>query len=100
EVPDALWACTVFGAGKPFADDQVDDMADEKEGMAAFDHWVKAFIAHVEKKGVVPGSKAAERSAQSTTNPGRPRGRKGLTTLLPAREHFERTARRARTRRQ
>jgi hypothetical protein len=68
EVPDALWACTVFGAGKPFADDQVEDMVQEKTGMAAFDHWVKAFIAHVQNKGVVPGSKQAERSAQSTTN--------------------------------
>jgi hypothetical protein len=29
---------------------------------------VKAFVAHVEKKGVVPGTTEAERSARSTTN--------------------------------
>jgi hypothetical protein len=68
EVPDDLWRCTVFGAGKPYADDQVDDMVRETEGMAAFDGWVRAFIAHVEKKGVVPGTREAKRSAQTTTN--------------------------------
>jgi multimeric flavodoxin WrbA len=68
EVPDALWKCTVFGAGKPYADDQVEDMVQEKKGMAAFDDWVKNFVTHVEQKGIVPGTTEAERSAQSTTN--------------------------------
>jgi hypothetical protein len=36
--------------------------------MAAFDDWVRAFIAHVGKKGIIPGTKEAERSAQTTTN--------------------------------
>jgi len=27
-----------------------------------------AFVDHVEKKGIVPGTKEAERSAQTTTN--------------------------------
>jgi len=36
--------------------------------VAAFEDWVQAFIAHVGKKGIVPGSKEAERSAQTTTN--------------------------------
>jgi hypothetical protein len=67
EVPDALWKCTMFGAGKPYADDQVEDMVHEK-GIAAFEDWVNAFVSHVEKKGVVPGTKEAERSAQTTTN--------------------------------
>ena len=68
EVPDNLWRCTVFGAGKPYADDQVEDMVKETESMSAFEDWVQAFIAHVGKKGIVPGSKEAERSAQTTTN--------------------------------
>jgi hypothetical protein len=68
EVPDELWRCTVFGAGKPYADDQVEDMVQETNGMSAFEEWVQAFVAHVEKKGIVPGTKEAERSAQTTTN--------------------------------
>jgi len=68
EVPDALWRCTVFGAGKPYADDQVEDMVKEPTGMSAFEDWVRTFIAHVQKKGIVPGTKEAERSAQTTTN--------------------------------
>lgn len=68
EVPDALWRCTVFGAGKPYADDQVEDMVKEKEGMQAFENWVDAFILHVAGKGLVPNVKEAERSAQTTTN--------------------------------
>jgi hypothetical protein len=68
EVPDTLWRCTVFGAGKPYADDQVEDMVQESKGMAAFEEWVQAFISHVEKKGIVPGTKEAERSAKTTTN--------------------------------
>jgi hypothetical protein len=68
EVPDALWKCTVFGAGKPYADDQVEDMVKEKKGIAAFEDWVSAFVAHVDEKGVVPGTEHAERSARTTTN--------------------------------
>jgi multimeric flavodoxin WrbA len=68
EVPEELWRCTVFGAGRPYADDQVDDMVHEAEGMATFDDWVRAFVTHVERKGIVPGSKEAERSARTTTN--------------------------------
>jgi multimeric flavodoxin WrbA len=68
EVPDVLWKCTVFGAGKPYADDQVEDMVQEDNGMAVFEDWVNAFVAHVERKGIVSGTKQAERSAQTTTN--------------------------------
>jgi len=68
EVPDELWRCTVFGAGKPYADDQVEDMAKERAGLDAFDDWVDAFVRHVGKKGIVPAIRQAERGAQSTTN--------------------------------
>jgi len=68
EVPDALWACTTFGAGKPYADDQAEDMVAEPASMQAFDSWVKSFIAHVEAKGPVPAISHAEKAAQSTTN--------------------------------
>jgi multimeric flavodoxin WrbA len=71
EVPDALWGCTNFGAGRPFADDQADDMIGDVAAMAAFDRWVTAFAAHVLDKGVV-ARKADEKAARSTTNTGRP----------------------------
>lgn len=74
EVPDALWRCTWFGKGKPYADDQAGDMVREAEGMKAFDEWVTAFAAHVAAKGRVPGIKAAERSAATTTNQDRKAG--------------------------
>ena len=67
EVPDALWACTIFGAGKPYADDQAQDMVAEEGPMQAFDNWVKSFVSHVRAKGPVPGIKEAEKAAQSTT---------------------------------
>jgi hypothetical protein len=68
EVPDQLWRCTTFGAGKPYADDQVEDMVKESKAMKAFDQWVQDFVAHVSGKGLVPGTKEAEASAQTTTN--------------------------------
>jgi hypothetical protein len=71
EVPDDLWKCTVFGAGKPYADDQAEDMVTESGAMDAFDQWVRAFVSHVEAKGPVPGIREAERSAATTTNQSR-----------------------------
>lgn len=68
EVPDALWRNATFGLGKPYADDQADDMVLEDAPMAAFDAWVDAFAAHVRAKGPVEGTKEAERGAKSTTN--------------------------------
>jgi multimeric flavodoxin WrbA len=75
EVPDDLWECTVFGAGKPYADDQAEDMVTESCGMDAFDQWVRAFVSHVEAKGPVPGIKDAERAAETTTNQSRSKAR-------------------------
>jgi multimeric flavodoxin WrbA len=68
EVPDQLWACTVFGAGKPYADDQADDMAAEEGPMKTFDGWVKSFISHVQAKGPLCGIEEAEKAAQSTAD--------------------------------
>jgi multimeric flavodoxin WrbA len=67
EVPDELWRCTVFGAGRPFADDQADDMMREADALQAFDQWVRDFTGHVAQKGVV-ATKADERAAATTTN--------------------------------
>jgi hypothetical protein len=72
EVPDALWRSATFGAGKPFADDQADDMMREKKSLAAFDTWVKNFAVHVKKKGVV-ATKDDERAAATTTNTEKPK---------------------------
>jgi multimeric flavodoxin WrbA len=68
EVPDKLWRHAVFGAGRPYADDQADDMAQDEKSLAAFDTWVKDFAAHVAAKGPMPDGKEAERAARSTTN--------------------------------
>jgi hypothetical protein len=72
EVPDALWRCTTFGAGKPFADDQADDMMQEDKALASFDRWAAAFAAHVAGKGAV-AKPQDERAARTTTNTDRPK---------------------------
>ena len=68
EVPDDLWSHTEMGKGKPYADDQASDMAEEPHALAAFDEWVDRFVRYVTAKGLVPGTKEAERSAKTTTN--------------------------------
>ncbi len=56
EVPDHLWAYGTTGKGKPYADDQAEDMVRDDPFMAAFDRWTDAFAAHVAAKGKVePG---------------------------------------------
>jgi multimeric flavodoxin WrbA len=67
EVPDELWVAGVFGEGVPYADDQIEDMVADAEGMKPFDAWASAFIRHVEKKGIV-ATTDDERAAKSTTN--------------------------------
>jgi hypothetical protein len=54
EVPDALWRHVSFGVGKPYADDQAEDMMRESDGIAAFDRWGEAFTHFVREKGKVP----------------------------------------------
>lgn len=39
----------------------------EHEALAIFDGWTEAFVAHIQVKGIVPGTMEAERGAQSTT---------------------------------
>lgn len=72
EVPDALWRHATFGAGKPYADDQAEDMVKEAKPLALFDRWVRDFIRHVESKGPLADTESAEKSAKTTTNRGRP----------------------------
>ncbi|KRA71696.1 hypothetical protein ASD89_12110 [Caulobacter sp. Root656] len=67
EVPDRLWVAGVFGEGKPYADDQADDMMAETDHVAEFDAWIDRFITHVALKGIV-ATKDDERAAKSTTN--------------------------------
>lgn len=56
EVPDDLWAYCTTGKGKPYADDQAEDMVHDDPFMAAFDRWTDAFAAFVTAKGKVePG---------------------------------------------
>ncbi len=57
----------MFGEGKPYADDQTDDMMAETDHVAQFDAWIERFIVHVTPKGVV-ATKDDERAAKSTTN--------------------------------
>lgn len=67
EVPDALWRHADTGVGRPYADDQADNLPEEAEALRVFDAWTDAFIDHVEAKGRVPDVLEAERSARSTT---------------------------------
>ena len=67
EVPDGLWRHAAVGVGRPYADDQADDMMGEAEAVACFEAWVEAFVQHVAAKGPVPGTTEAERGAQPTT---------------------------------
>ena len=56
EVPDPLWAYCTTGKGKPYGEDQAEDMVKDEPFMAAFDRWADAFAAHVGAKGKVePG---------------------------------------------
>ncbi|MFN3429914.1 MAG: flavodoxin family protein [Candidatus Sericytochromatia bacterium] len=52
EVPDPLWRYDEFGNGKPYSENQVEDM--DETVFAPFDAWVDAFAAHVARKGPVP----------------------------------------------
>lgn len=56
EVPDALWRYRSVGVGRPYGDNQAEDMVGEPDFMDAFDAWTDAFAAHVAAKGrVEPG---------------------------------------------
>ncbi len=56
EVPDRLWRYEQFGEGKPYSDNQAEDMAKAPGLYRRFDAWTAAFARHVAKKGKVePG---------------------------------------------
>jgi hypothetical protein len=56
EVPDELWASGSTGEGRPYADNQAEDMVREDVFMAGFDAWTDRFIRFVAAKGKVePG---------------------------------------------
>ncbi|CAA9354518.1 MAG: Multimeric flavodoxin WrbA [uncultured Gemmatimonadetes bacterium] len=54
EVPDALWRYCTTGKGKPYSDDQAEDMVRDGGFLRAFDEWTDAFAAFVRGKGKVP----------------------------------------------
>ena len=57
EVPDALWRYHTVGAGKPYSDDQAEDMIRDDAFMADFDEWTDSFAGFVRAKGQVqPGT--------------------------------------------
>jgi hypothetical protein len=39
----------------------------DPQALAIFDAWIGDFVTHVRAKGIVPGTKEAERAAKSTT---------------------------------
>jgi hypothetical protein len=56
EVPEELWTAAHTGVGKPYADDQAEDMVRDSEFIAVFDAWGDRFAAFVHRKGKVePG---------------------------------------------
>lgn len=54
EVPDALWRHQTFGEGKPYHENQAEDLVTEAPVLAAFDAWTADFVSHVAGKGKVP----------------------------------------------
>ena len=56
EVPDHLWRYVEFGKGKKYSDNQAEDMANQTNVFADFDHWCEEFAGFVGAKGKVePG---------------------------------------------
>ncbi|MBW3636016.1 MAG: NAD(P)H-dependent oxidoreductase [Armatimonadetes bacterium] len=56
EVPDELWRYHEFGQGKPYSENQAENMALETDVLAHFDDWVAEFAGFVAAKGQVePG---------------------------------------------
>jgi hypothetical protein len=56
EVPDPLWTYAATGVGRPYSENQAEDMVEEDPFMAAFDGWAARFAAFVGAKGKVePG---------------------------------------------
>jgi hypothetical protein len=56
EVPDHLWQYSEVGNGKPYSENQAEDMVQEPTFMQQFDAWVDAFADFVHQKGKVsPG---------------------------------------------
>lgn len=54
EVPDELWSYLEIGAGKPYSDNQAEDI--ESSAFKTFDDWTDRFVAFVSNKGKVrPG---------------------------------------------
>ena len=54
EVPDDLWTYCEFGKGKPYADNQAEDMIRETDVLQAFDAWADRFASFAANKGKVP----------------------------------------------
>ncbi|MBA3845712.1 MAG: NAD(P)H-dependent oxidoreductase [Planctomycetes bacterium] len=54
EVPDELWRHQRFGHGRPYSDNQAEDIAAQAGVYAAFDAWTDAVVQHVGAKGQVP----------------------------------------------
>ncbi len=56
EVPDNLWQYHEFGHGKPYSENQAEDMARQTGTFQVFDEWAAQFAAFVAGKGKVePG---------------------------------------------
>lgn len=56
EVPEHLYRLRIFGHGKPYSDNQTDDLKNEIGVLADFDSWTDDFIDFVARKGKVrPG---------------------------------------------
>lgn len=56
EVPEELWSIAHTGVGRPYADDQAEEMVCDGEFMTVFDAWADRFGAFVQSKGKVePG---------------------------------------------
>lgn len=55
EVPDALWTYDTMGRGKPYSENQIEDIP--ASTFAKFDDWTDRFVTAVSAKGKVPPRK-------------------------------------------
>ena len=57
EVPDQLWQHCTTGKGRPYSQNQSEDMIGETAFLKAFDEWTSAFVSFVAEKGKVPAGR-------------------------------------------
>jgi multimeric flavodoxin WrbA len=71
EMPDFLYRHEMFGSGKPYSDNQAEDMGTGEDIIKNFDNWTQSFVSFVKEKGKVkPGKYPAHELKRASFIPG------------------------------